>query len=191
MQHDHVLKIEFWRFDPTPGSWSRGRGTGVCVQNICHHVAAFVILFNLIWKFNFDLSGSGGGGMRAKYLLPCCCIPDSFNLIHIMTRFWEIWILILLAPSQGGEGWRGGGICGQNICYHVAAFEFLFNLICNRTMFWKKLSFDLKFLTPTPKSTQGVGHQPSIKNHVLYVFIHVCMRNLNIWPLIPGVRVEI
>ena len=28
-----------------------------------------------------------------------------------------------------------GGVYGQNICYHVSAFENPFNLICNMTMF--------------------------------------------------------
>ena len=32
---------------------------------------------------------------------------------------------------------RGGGVCGQNICYQVAAFLIPFNLICNMTMFCK------------------------------------------------------
>ena len=30
----------------------------------------------------------------------------------------------------------GGGVCAQNICYHVAAFRDSFNLICNITIFW-------------------------------------------------------
>ena len=44
------------------------QGGAVCRQNICNHVAAFVIRFNLICmkKFNFDLltpwGGGGGGG---------------------------------------------------------------------------------------------------------------------------------
>ena len=29
----------------------------------------------------------------------------------------------------------GGGVNGQNICYHVSALEIPFNLICNMTMF--------------------------------------------------------
>ena len=33
------------------------------------------------------------------------------------------------------QGRGGGGICGGNICYHVAAFVIPFNLICNMTMF--------------------------------------------------------
>ena len=52
------------------------QGGAVCRQNICNHVAAFVIPFNLICmkKFNFDLltpwedrgrgGGGGGGGCR-------------------------------------------------------------------------------------------------------------------------------
>ena len=28
-----------------------------------------------------------------------------------------------------------GGVCGQTICYQVAAFVIPFNLICNMTMF--------------------------------------------------------
>ena len=39
----------------------------------------------------------------------------------------------LLTPSPG---WRGG-VCGQNICYNVAAFLIPFNLICNMTVFLK------------------------------------------------------
>ena len=31
----------------------------------------------------------------------------------------------------------GGGVCWQNICYHVDAFVIPFNLICNMTIFWK------------------------------------------------------
>ena len=36
----------------------------------------------------------------------------------------------LLTPSPGS----GGGACGQNICYHVAAFMMPLNLICNKTI---------------------------------------------------------
>ena len=47
----------------------------------------------------------------------------------------------LLTPSPGsgvcggGGGGGGVGVCGQNICYHIAAFVILFNLICNMTVF--------------------------------------------------------
>ena len=40
------------------------------------------------------------------------------------------------SPKGGGGGGDGGkGICEQSICYHVAAFMILFNVICNMTMF--------------------------------------------------------
>ena len=43
-------------------------GGGVCSQNICYHVTAFLILINLIY---FDLltlypGSGGGGGLQAK-----------------------------------------------------------------------------------------------------------------------------
>ena len=37
----------------------------------------------------------------------------------------------LLTPSVR----LGGGVCGQNICYHVVEFWIQFNLICNMTIF--------------------------------------------------------
>ena len=72
MQYDHVLKkLNLQLLTSTPGS-----GGGVCEQNICYHVAAFVIPFNLIFqhdivlkKLNFDLltpSVRGKGGSAGK-----------------------------------------------------------------------------------------------------------------------------
>ena len=37
--------------------------------------------------------------------------------------------------GRGRWGDVGKGICEQSICYHVAAFMILFNVICNMTMF--------------------------------------------------------
>ena len=65
-------------------------------QNSCYHVAALVFPLNLICnmtmfkKFNVDLfdpSPEVEGGLRAIYLLLCCCILVSFNLICNMTMF--------------------------------------------------------------------------------------------------------
>ena len=42
------------------------------------------------------------------------------------------------------------GVCGQNICYHVAAFMIPFKLICNIITFWKSW-----ILTPPPKVGGG------------------------------------
>ena len=65
----------------------------------CYHIAALEIILNLIYnttmflkKLNFDqlspplgLGGWGGGELRAKYLLPCCCISDSVQFDMHMT----------------------------------------------------------------------------------------------------------
>ena len=64
-------------------------GGGVCGQGIFYHVAAFrdslkfeIQHDHVLKKLNFDLltprvsedKGKGGGGLQAKYLLPCCYI---------------------------------------------------------------------------------------------------------------------
>ena len=41
----------------------------------------------------------------------------------------------LLTPRVREGGVGGGGVCRQNIYYHVASFMVSFNLICNMTMF--------------------------------------------------------
>ena len=83
-----------------------------------------------------------GRGLRAKYLLPCCCCfkknPITFYLTCNMTMLWKSWIMTYLPHRQG----PGLGLCAQNVGYHVAAFVILLNLICNMTMFWK-LNYDL------------------------------------------------
>ena len=77
------------------------RVTGVCTQNICLHVAAFVIPFNLIcnmtmfWKF-WNLTywphpRAGGGGLRANYCYHVAAFMILFNLICNMTVFWKFW----------------------------------------------------------------------------------------------------
>ena len=63
MQHDHVLKkVEFRPFDPQGCGECMcvcvcvcvggGGGVGICGQNICYHVSAYVIPFNLICNMN-------------------------------------------------------------------------------------------------------------------------------------------
>ena len=83
MQHDHVLKKVEFRHNPIPlGSWGRGSA----VENISYDVAALPdsLLFdmqhyNVMKKLNFYVIPQPQGqgvdrGLRAKYLLPCCCI---------------------------------------------------------------------------------------------------------------------
>ena len=66
------------------------------------------------------------------------CNLTTFTKIYGLT-FW---------PHPLGQGC----VCGQNICYHVAAHVVSFNLICNMTIFWKSL---ILAWAPPPKSTPG------------------------------------
>ena len=50
------------------------------------------------------------------------------------STFSRLHQLLLKSFKEAASG-SGRGVCGQNICYHVAAFVILFNLICNMTMF--------------------------------------------------------
>ena len=53
------------------------------------------------------------------------------NMSLNMTMFWKSKNF----DSKGHGG--GGGVWGQNMCYHAAELVVPFNLICNMTMFWK------------------------------------------------------
>ena len=145
-------KVEFWPFVPTPRvGWGGGGDRGLQAKyllpccRICDSFYFDIQHVHVLKKMNFDQLtpssrlGWGVGGLRglqAKYLLPCCCIPDSINLICNMTMFWKSCNLTFSPYPQGQEG-GGGGVCGQNVCYHVAAFVIPFNLIFNMTMLWK------------------------------------------------------
>ena len=60
---------------------------------------------------------------------------------------------------------KRGLVCGQNICYHVAASVVSFNLICNMTIFWKSL---ILTTAPPPKSTQQAQTQAfKLKFHLI------------------------
>ena len=86
---------------------------------------------HVLKKMNFDPVARVGVGLQEIYLRPRCCILDSlsFDLQHytILKKL----NFDLLTPSSE-SCW---GVCRQNICFHVAAFSILFNLICNMTMF--------------------------------------------------------
>ena len=76
---------------------------------------------HVLKKLNFDLLttslGSGVGGLRAKYLLPCCCIRDSlyFDMQH--DHVLKKLNFDLLTPSLGSVcvcvGGGGVGVCRQ------------------------------------------------------------------------------
>ena len=65
---------------------------------------------HVLKRLNFDLltqsKGSGEGVLRAKYLLPCCCIRDSLLFVMQQDNVLEKMNLDLLTPSPGS--WVGG-----------------------------------------------------------------------------------
>ena len=54
------------------------------------------------WKF--DPQGWKEGGLREKYLLPCCCIHDSLQFDMNMTLSWKSWFLTYWPHPQGWWG---------------------------------------------------------------------------------------
>ena len=161
----HMAK--FWKkvkFRPLNSAFSE-----VCEQNIYYNVAAFEILFKLIFKLTmlwknwiltfwshprvrrlgwmwslgkkiatmllqlwfhlilyaiwpcyennkFDLlTPSSGlvGGLKAKYLPPCCYICDSLQFLYVTWLCSKMFKFDLLTGS--------GGVCKHNICDHTAA----------------------------------------------------------------------
>ena len=100
-----------------------------------------------------------GGGLRAKYMILRFRIRDSINFVCNLTMFWKSWTLTFWPQGQG-MGVRG--LCGQNICYHVAAFMFPFNVICNMIMFRK--SWILTFWPHPLSRPRGSGTGLRSKN---------------------------
>ena len=98
-----------------------------------------------------------------------------FNLVCNLTMFWKSWILTCWPQGQG-MGWLG--LCGQNICYHVAAFMFPFNVICNLIMFQK--SWILTFWPQPLRQPRGsgTGLWSNIAFDMFLIYCNsVCMRN--------------
>ena len=115
MQHDHVLKK--LNFDPTPRGW---RG-GFSRQNICYHVAAFVIPFNLIcnmtifWKGLIFISAPPPKSTQGADHVAACVL---FNMQHVL----KSWILTFW-PQHRNEG--GGIIVWECCCiqFHLILIE--------------------------------------------------------------------
>ena len=82
-----------------------------------------------------------------------------------MTTFRKIYSLTFWPHPLGR-----GCVCGQNICYHVAASIVSSNLICNMTIFWKSL---ILTSAPSPKSTQQARTQAFKLKSCLICFISI------------------
>ena len=110
---------------------------------------------DIVWPF--DPKGVSVGKIFATMLLPA-----SSALIWYAT--WLLSEKYIVWPLSRGC------VCGQNICYHISASVFSFNLICNMTIFWKSL---ILASTPPPKSTQGARNQAFKLKSRLICFISV------------------
>ena len=90
-------------------------------------------------KKNFDLLTPSlelcrKEGLRTNDLIPRYCIHDSLLFDMQLERLLITLNFDLWNPTQGsGVGRSAGKIFATNICYPVAAFVILFNLICNMT----------------------------------------------------------
>ena len=69
---------------------------------------------------------------------------------HVLKKF----NFDLLTPSSWGRG--GRGVCGQNICYHVAAFRHSLKFDMQHDHALKKLNYDL-FSHPLGSGGGGGG----------------------------------
>ena len=116
-------------------------------------------------------------------------LHSPFPLICNMTMFWKSLILTFWPPGPWGEG-----VCGGNICYHVAAFVIPFKLICNMTMF-EKVNFDI---WPHPHGRVG-GRRGSASKiyattfqhswfYLIWYAIWPCSGKVEFWPFDPRVR---
>ena len=112
MQHDHVLKkLKFDLLTLSPRG--RGVGGGLREENICYHVAAYLIPFNLIcnmtfwkrWKLTFWPyplgKGMGFWGQNICNNVAAFVIP--FNLIYNMTKFFKNLNFDLVTPTHDSE----------------------------------------------------------------------------------------
>ena len=107
---------------------------GVCGQDNCYHAAAFRYSRSIDMQHNhvlkkliFDLLSPSPGSVvsASKIFATMCCIRDSLKFDMQHDHVLKSWILTYWPNPKGP--W---GVCGQNICYHAAAFVILFNLIC-------------------------------------------------------------
>ena len=96
------------------------------------------------------------------------CYDGIFAFMVLCAQLPLIWYATWLLSQKDMVwphplGW--GCVCGQNISYHVAASIVSFNLICNMTIFWKKI----RPRPPNPKSTSGARTQAfRLKSHLIH-----------------------
>ena len=123
------------------------QGPRVCVRReyvlacaLCYIPFNFICNMTTFRKKSFDLL-TPPQGLRVcvwtEYVLAWC------PMLHLI--WYTTWLHS--EPFEPTTSWDRGCIYRQNICYQFAACVIPFNLICNMTIFWKKLNFGL-CLTP-------------------------------------------
>ena len=153
------------------------QGSLVCLMT---SIFAFMVLcaqFPLIWYATWLLSEKDivwpfdptpwFEGVSVGKVFATMLLPASSALIWYAT-----WLLsekkysLTFSPHPLGRGC----VCGQNICYHVAASVVSFNLIYNMTIFWKSL---ILASAPPPKFTQPARTQAFKLKSRLICFISI------------------
>ena len=138
-----------------------------------------------------------GWSLQAKHLIPCCCNRDSlqFDMQHDLVLHKLNFDHLAITLVSGDVVWVG--VCGQNICYHAAAFMIPFNLICNMTVYWKRgiLTYWPHPLGPSRGWDSGLRSKSTFYMFYIIYCTSVCiwkywqltqlLRNLNIWPVTP------
>ena len=136
-----IKKKKSVKFQNLTSTWPRGQGgVYVCLFDLILYIPS------TIFQLNKD---------RSSWVEPV--------LSQEKVEFWP-------TDPIPRVGLRWGGVWGQNICYHVAAFVILFNLICNMTMFWKSLIFTFWPHPLSPPRGWDTGLQSKI-TFDMFIFI--------------------
>ena len=140
-----------------------------------------MVNFKEIYLFQGSRGGPtfsrGGGGSNCLFPITCD-FPGGVRTPcpPLWIRTWGSAGLLTPRVAEGG-GW---GVCGQNICYYVAAFVIPFNLICDMTIIWKSwiLTFWPQPLSPLRGSNTGLQSKITFDMFILYC-TSVCMQNFS------------
>ena len=138
----------------------------------------FHLSCNATWpcfeKVNFDIltppQGSSGGRRGSASKIYTTTFPHSWFYL-IWYAIWPCARKVEFWPfDPRGRGWGWAGLRGQNICYHVAAFMFSFNVICNMIMFRKSwiLMFWPRPLSPPRGSGTGLQSKLAFDMFLIY-----------------------
>ena len=190
MQHDYVLKkLNFDILTPYPrvlGDLNNSAG------KICYHVAAFVVLFNLIcnmtmlckkWILTSLPHPQGRGGGSAGNHVAAFMI--FFYLICNITMFWKKLNCDLLTPSPGSLGSVGNQSATTLLHSWFSLIRYATNPCSKKVKFW-----------PTDRRVGGGGRGSAGYHVAAFVILYSLIYNITmfwkveLWPTDPIPRVE-